>query len=300
MAKAVFIQNPSSVYKDEPGVRYHFPKMYLSTVEDCVGDWVVFYEGRKGVLGYTSVQQVRSVRPDPDLADHFFAELDPGTQLQFHPPVPRTDDSGQPFESMLRGPDGRTIRGGANVLAVRRLSEPDFAAIASRGLSFGDAQTLPAATDGFQDDAVPFEHEAPLAGFRPDVLTNRKYRDASFSRMVKSAYGGRCAMSGLMLRNGGGASEVQAAHIRPVENDGPDIIQNGVALSGTLHWMFDRGLLSIADDYRILIAHNKVDIETVNRLVVPDRTLRLPENPRHHPHPAHLKYHREEVFGGLA
>ena len=55
MANAVFIQNPSSAYDDQPGVCYHFPKMYLKRVEACIGDWVLFYEGKKGALGYTAV-----------------------------------------------------------------------------------------------------------------------------------------------------------------------------------------------------------------------------------------------------
>ena len=35
-------------------------------------------------------------------------------------------------------------------------------------------------------------------------------------------------------------------------------MQNGIALSGTIHWLFDRHLISLTDDYRILLSHNKV------------------------------------------
>ena len=45
-------------------------------------------------------------------------------------------------------------------------------------------------------------------------------------------------MTGLRIVNGGGRPEVQAAHIRAEEADGPDALRNGVALSGTAHWMF--------------------------------------------------------------
>lgn len=303
MTKAVLIQNPASIYDDVPGERYHFPRRYLSTLEQCVGDWIVFYEGRKGVLGYVSIQMVRSIRPDPVRDDHYYAEMDQGSHLQFPVRVPRLDPMGRPYEAMLRTPDGKPIRGGANVRAVRRLNEGDFAAIVSAGLDSELAEATPGAEvvlpAGFAAPGTPFDHDAPLSHIRETVLTNRKLRDASFARLVKTAYSGRCAMSGLMLRNGGGAAEVQAAHIRPVEKDGPDIVQNGLALSGTLHWMFDRGLLSVASDMTILVAHNKVDLETVDRLLVQDRRLRLPENPRFHPHPAYLEYHREAIFGGL-
>nr|WP_281494198.1 HNH endonuclease [Jannaschia sp. S6380] len=141
------------------------------------------------------------------------------------------------------------------------------------------------------------EGPAPFAIDRRQVLTSRPAREASFARTVKRAYGGRCAISGLTLRNGGGRSEVQAAHIRPVKDGGPDVVRNGLALSGTLHWMFDRGLISVAEDHSVLISHNKVDMATVARLIHPKHALIPPADPRHWPHPDFLRYHREEVFG---
>ena len=79
MANAVFIQNPHSIYKDEPGIAYHFPKRYLGMVQETIGDWVVIYEGRKGAFGYTSVLKVASVVPDLEQAGHY-AYFDRGTE----------------------------------------------------------------------------------------------------------------------------------------------------------------------------------------------------------------------------
>lgn len=76
-------------------------------------------------------------------------------------------------------------------------------------------------------------------------------------------------------------------------------MRNGLALSGTLHWMFDRGLVSVAEDFTILVSRNKVPAEVVNRLIVPDGKLRLPADRRNWPHPANLKWHRENVFGQM-
>lgn len=132
---------------------------------------------------------------------------------------------------------------------------------------------------------------------RDRQLLSRPRRNAAFARNVKRAYGGRCAMTGLALRNGAGRPEVEAAHIKPVEHGGPDIVQNGLALSGTVHWMFDRGLVAVADDMSILVSRNKVPADIADRLFVPDRKLRLPQDPRAHPHPAFLRWHRENVYG---
>lgn len=86
------------------------------------------------------------------------------------------------------------------------------------------------------------------------VLTTkgaRPFRDQAFARQVRLAYDSRCAVTGLRLINGGGRAEVQAAHIRLVPSAGPDSVRNGLALSGTAHWMFDRGLLAIDGNYAI-------------------------------------------------
>lgn len=305
MANAVFIQNPTSIYKDRPGIAYHFPKQYLGVVETCKDDWVVFYEGKKGALGYVSVQKLRDVVTDPDVPNHYYAVLDPGTEWGFEQIVPRNDPLGLAYEHSLRGKDGSAMSGGANVSAVRRLSSEEFLAIVSVGLRpIEGPEALPREAEefpqplvrGFADEQTPYR-AAALQEFRAEVLTSRLARDQSFARMVKAAYKSRGAISGLDLRNGGGRAEVQAAHIRPISEKGPDTVINGLALSATLHWMFDRGLLSVGEDHRILVSENKVSPEVRNRLISPSGYLHLPENPRHHPHPDFLRYHRENIFG---
>ncbi|QUJ76539.1 HNH endonuclease [Sulfitobacter albidus] len=307
MAHAVFIQNPRSIYADRPGEVYHFPKQYLAQVTATIGDWVVFYESKNaGAFGYVAVQQVADVVPDPAQDDHYFAILDPATLLEFERVVPRRNAQDTAFESVLRGPDGKPYRAGANTLAVRTLPPADFAAIVNHGLTpVEDVSGMArrpledAAQPGFAEAQAAFGG-APLDVDRRQVLSSRPLRDAAFARQVKRAYHNRCAMSGLSLTNGGGRPEVEAAHIRPVSDRGPDIVRNGLALSGTLHWMFDRGLLGVAEDHSILISHNKVPQDVVARLIAPAGRLFLPPDPRHHPHESYLKYHRENVFGQFA
>lgn len=300
MAHAVFIQNPVSKYKDRPGEVYHFPKRYLSTVRDTVGDWVVLYESRKngGAFGYVAVQRVLDVVPDVARDDLYFAVFDPSSLITFEQIVGRNDVNDLAFETMLRGADGRAMSGGAAVSAVRRLSALDFDRILESGFSpAGVSEDMPRVDQhGFSEVPALFEFHVD----RVQQLVQRSFRDASFARQVKRAYGGRCAISGLELRNGGGRAEVEAAHIKPVAHGGPDIVMNGIALSGTIHWMFDRGLISIADDFSVLVSHNKVDKAVADRLFHPGNTLLLPEDKRYHPHPDFLRYHRENIFGNVA
>ena len=125
------------------------------------------------------------------------------------------------------------------------------------------------------------------------MLINRKIRDANFRRQVCEAYDDRCAVTGLKIINGGGRSEVQAAHIWGVGDGGPDVVQNGLALSGTVHWLFDRHLISLTNDYRLLVSHNKVPAELRVLFERQMDRIHLPKDPRLWPHPTYVERHRE-------
>ncbi|MDH2328856.1 HNH endonuclease [Cereibacter sp. SYSU M97828] len=289
-----------SIYEDDPDVVYDFPRAYLKAVEAAIGDWIVYYEPVKaGRRGYFAVAKIERVIPKPGVEGRYLALIASGTFLPFDTNVPRLID-GRPLESLLADADGRPITGGVTQSAVRRLPDTDFNRIVNLGLP-QDLEDIEATRYDPKHGTPPRDIEEAAAIFvRPVVerLTRRKYREVAFSRRVREAYDYRCAMSGLRLRNGGGRPEVQAAHIRPVEHDGSDSVRNGLALSGTLHWMFDRGLISVAEDSEsILVSHNKVPGDVIARLLPADGRLLKPVNPQHHPHPANLRWHRENVFG---
>ena len=62
--------------------------------------------------------------------------------------------------------------------------------------------------------------------------------------------------------------------------------------------MFDRGLISVADDCEtILVSHNKVPSDVVGRLLTPGGKLVRPDDPRDAPHSENLRWHRENIFG---
>ena len=114
--------------------------------------------------------------------------------------------------------------------------------------------------------------------------------------VVLRAYEERCVMTGLRLINGGGRAEVAAAHIKPVEADGPDIVNNGIALSGTAHWMFDRGLIGLDDDLRILISRQVNNPDEIRSFLRLEGYAAAPTRAKDRPHPAFLSWHREHCF----
>jgi putative restriction endonuclease len=103
-------------------------------------------------------------------------------------------------------------------------------------------------------------------------------------------------LTGLKLINGGGRAEVEAAHVQPVEYDGPDILTNGIALSGTMHWMFDRGLISLDDDLTIMVSRQVNDQSSVEAMLNRTGKAALPERRSDRPHAQFLAWHRSNCF----
>ena len=296
MGYGVFIHRSDSIYDDSPAERYQFPSQYLGRVQSCVGDWIIYYEPRKVVdtRGYFAMAKVERVIPDPEKPDMYLAMIEPGSYLDFINPVPFSDSSGVTEQGVLN--EQGKISGRAQS-AVRPISPRDFNRIVARGLNEGEPM-LPRISErssGFGDDEqTPFEFEQVRD--RTSLSVSRIVRDRIFRRVVLRAYSERCAISGLRLINGLGRAEVAAAHIRPVEANGPDIVSNGIALSGTVHWMFDRGLISLSDDLQILISRQTNDAESIRALINKSGYALPPERLSERPHPAFLQWHREHCF----
>lgn len=297
MGFGVFIHRSDSNYDDSPAEQYQFPPQYLGRVEACIRDWIVYYEPRKvdETRGYFAMARVEQVVPDPKAPGMYLALIEPGSYLDFPNPVPFRDNDEVVERGVLN--DQGQISGRAQA-AVRGLSPADFSRIVGLGLReeapvlprVGEAAPLP----GLQEEQAPFTFEQTRE--RISYLSSRIARDRIFRRTVLRAYGERCAITGLRLINGGGRAEVDAAHIRPVEHNGPDIVSNGLALSGTAHWMFDRGLISLSDDLKILISGRLNDQEGVRALINKDGRARLPHRAVERPHPRFLQWHRERCF----
>lgn len=293
MAHAVLTTSVGSIYDDLPEFRYHFPRTYLNQVQAAVGDWIIYYEPRRsqggGRQAYFAIARILRVEADPNVVDHFYAYLD--SYLEFDHPV-GFHGNGTYWESVLQKADGTTSKG-AFGRAVRALPPGEFEAIVQAG---------------FQRELDPWEGKdiALAEGVAEEVFTydarplvvqciTRPFREEAFRRRVREAYRNTCAFSGLRLINGGGRPEVQAAHIRPVASSGPDSVRNGLALTGTLHWLFDRGLLAVGEDLSILVSPQGVP-DDLSRLLSPDGHLVVPAAADQRPHPVFLAWHREHVF----
>jgi putative restriction endonuclease len=254
---------------------YRFDPGWLATATRAVRQWVLFQEpADAGPRGYYAVAQVEQIVRDPADPAMMQALIVPGSYLEF----------------------GRDVQSppGQGDAPIRPISDAEFNRIIGLGL-IEDDEVLP--REDKNEPVLERVHE-PQDEFlgpveRETMLTERKVRDRQFRKRVIEAYDCRCALTGMRLINGGGRAEVQAAHIMSVEKGGPDRENNGIALSGTVHWMFDRGLISLSDAGDILLSSKINDAESVEKLIRPDRRAILPASGNLRPHPRYLAWHRE-------
>ena len=293
----VFMHRSDSIYDDTPAVQYQFPKQYLTRAMKSVGNWIVYLEPTKirQSKGYFAVARVQQIIPDPAASGMYLALIEPGSYLDFATPVEFRSTEGIVELGLMNG-EGK-ISGRAQA-AVRPISADDFNRILERGLDDRDP-VLPRVEDALSTPGLAEEQASYVfeqERNRVLQLTSRAVRDRVFRSRVLRAYGERCAISGLKLINGGGRAEVNAAHIRPVEKNGPDTVHNGIGLSSTAHWMFDRGLISLGDDLQILISRQANDPEGVRTFVNKSGFAIPPQRSKDRPHPRFLQWHRENCF----
>lgn len=294
MAFGVFIHRSDSIYNDIPSEQYQFPKPYLGRAKECVGDWIIYLEPSKvkNTKGYFAVAKVKQIIPDPKQTNMFLAIIEPDSYLDFGEQVPFRDDSAYLERGLLN--DFGKLSGRAQA-AVRTISPADFARIIDWGL--GDKEAVLPRVDqavGFGEARADFQHLTERE--RVSQLSSRVLRDRNFRKTVIRAYGERCAITGLRLINGGGRAEVEAAHIRPVERHGPDIVSNGIALSGTAHWMFDRGLVGLSDELEILVSRQANDADAIRSMINATGYLMCPTRLSERPRSEFVAWHRENCF----
>ncbi len=154
---------------------------------------------------------------------------------------------------------------------------------------------------------MPMPSSDELAEVRQDQAAYKaqlsRGRDARFKVSVISGYHFTCALTGYrLIASKSTYVPLEAAHIHAHSKQGPDSPENGLALTPTAHDLFDAGLWTVDDNLRIRVAKSDIaesilpggshfklaDLNGRPLSFAPQATLR--------PDPAHLAWHRREVF----
>ena len=130
------------------------------------------------------------------------------------------------------------------------------------------------------------------------VTSSRRRRDPNFRNAVLMAYQYRCALCGMDLRIGNMTIGLEAAHIKWHQANGPDAVENGIALCSLHHKLFDLGAFTFEPDRQVLVserAHGTGQFEQV-LLRHHGQSISAPMRADQNPHPEFVGWHRAEVF----
>jgi predicted restriction endonuclease len=179
---------------------------------------------------------------------------------------------------------------------IRGLTFDEVVAVTGTGLSEESDELIETALRlESLEEWVPFAAED-----RAVYRISRQKRDAAFRSVVLSNYGYTCAVTGQRFKSPRHV-EADGAHIIGKEVRGTDDPRNGIALSKSAHWAFDRGIFTISDQYEIIVnpKASAASIASFPALEMDRRKILLPDNPYYRPHPDALAWHKQQRFDRL-
>ncbi len=132
---------------------------------------------------------------------------------------------------------------------------------------------------------------APAEGENP-------IRIAGFRQTIMRIYDYTCAVCQLYVLTLDGESVTEAAHIIPFKVSGNNDVRNGISLCQLHHWSFDRGLISVDRNYKVIVSYLMLERGPAEWLLTTLRgkSILLPEHDELYPAQEALAWHREEVF----
>jgi hypothetical protein len=181
----------------------------------------------------------------------------------------------------------------ADLFRVRGLTFEEVAALTGTGLSEESDDLIEVALRlESLEEWVPFAAED-----RAVYRISRQKRDAAFRTIVLSNYDHTCAVTGQRFKSPQHV-EADGAHIIGKDVRGTDDPRNGIALSRSTHWAFDRGIFTISDQYEIVV-NPKIAGASTDKFPVIEmdrRKITLPKDQHYWPHPEALAWHKDVVF----
>ena len=126
----------------------------------------------------------------------------------------------------------------------------------------------------------------------------KETRSVLFKTEVPKIYRYTCAISGHQIQTTADIRMIDACHIKPWSKTQDDSIQNGISLSPTLHRAFDRFLITIDSNYRVLISPSLLERENspYNLRQFEGTQIILPEKDQWYPSQEALEWHRSQLI----
>lgn len=121
-------------------------------------------------------------------------------------------------------------------------------------------------------------------------------RSGVFKKIVPQIYNYACCITGMRINSGYDIQMVDACHIVPFAISHNDTITNGISLCPNLHRAFDRGLVTIDSDYRVLVSNSFTESADTGIRKYQGKLVLLPSDSAYYPSIQNLYWHRETIF----
>jgi putative restriction endonuclease len=147
---------------------------------------------------------------------------------------------------------------------------------------------------------IPRQDEIDMdANYKSPEDAQNQGREARFRINIVSAYNYTYALTRYRLTTIAAGSIVEAAHIHAFCDSRNNDPRNGLALCRNAHWLFDEGLWTLTDEYRVVVAVTRFSEDSPNQKALREfhgQKILLPSDERHWPNPVHIAWHRKNVF----
>ena len=140
------------------------------------------------------------------------------------------------------------------------------------------------------------EEENLANRYGSEILTRVRLGQGAFRVLITDAYDRKCAISGERT-----LPVLEAAHIKPYDQYGPHAISNGLLLRSDIHKLFDKGYMTVTNDYKVEVS-NRIKQEFENGreyyryhgnsiLTLPNRVIDKPSN-------QFIEWHNQNIYKG--
>ena len=122
-------------------------------------------------------------------------------------------------------------------------------------------------------------------------------RGSLFKREIPKIYNNTCCISGMKIDATISVSMIDACHIVPFSESYDDTITNGIALCPNLHRAFDRGLIAIDNNYKVVVSNTFKEDETNYSIkVFENQKIILPKQEMFYPLLNNFEWHTQNIF----
>ena len=143
--------------------------------------------------------------------------------------------------------------------------------------------------------------ESPLQVFQwqmPD--SKQRKRDSKFRENILKVYKYKCAVCGFDAQLDAKPIALEAAHIKWHMHDGPDIVDNGLALCSLHHKLFDRGAFTLSRRREVFVSENICGSMGFEEWLIKFhcKQINLPEIISDYPAQEYIDWHARVIFRG--